>query len=174
MVNADGVALLVLAQKALDAALRRLDAAEGDTQIILGDLAVANFVVQNAQRLGIFRRDDDAASVAVDAVAEGGGEGVFLARLPLALLIEVGEHVIDERVDLFVLVGVGKHSRGLVEQHDVFVLIDDLEPRRRDREIDILFARCFEELVVDVALQHVARDELLVALGARAVDLDAL
>ena len=31
VVNADGVALLVLAQKALDAALRRLDAAEGDT-----------------------------------------------------------------------------------------------------------------------------------------------
>ena len=82
--------------------------------------------------------------------------------------------MVDERVDLFVFVGVDDQTCGLIEQHDVFVLIDDVQPRRRDREIDILFARCFEELVVDVALQHVARAELLIPLSARTVDLDAL
>jgi len=51
-----------------------------------------------------------------------------------------------------VLVGVGKHSRGLVEQHDVLVLVDDLEPRRRDREVDVFLARRLEKLIVDVAL----------------------
>ena len=115
-------------------------------------MAVANLVVQEAQRFSDFRRDDDAASVAVDAVAEGGGEGVLLAWPPLALLIEVGEHVVDERIDFLVLVGVGKHARGLVEQHDVLVLVDDLKPRRRDREVDVYLARRLEKLIVDVAL----------------------
>ena len=69
-----------------------------------------------------------------------------------ALLIEVGEHVVDERIDFLVLVGVGKHARGLVEQHDVLVLVDDLEPRRRDREVDVFLARRLEKLIVDVAL----------------------
>ena len=82
--------------------------------------------------------------------------------------------MVDERVDLFALIGVNDQTCGLIEQHDVFVLIDDVQPRRRDREIDILFARCFEELVVDVALQHVARAELLIPLSAHTVDLDAL
>ena len=82
--------------------------------------------------------------------------------------------MVDERVDFLVLVGVDDQTCGLIEQHDVFVLIDDLEPRRRDREIDILFTRRFKKLIVDVALQHVARAELLIPLGARTVDLDAL
>ena len=42
--------------------------------------------------------------------------------------------------------------RGLVEQHDVLVLVDDLEPRRRDREVDVFLARRLEKLIVDVAL----------------------
>ena len=82
--------------------------------------------------------------------------------------------MVDERVDLFVLVGVDDLTCGLVEQHDVFIFIDDLEPRRRDREVDVFLTWRFEELIVDVALQNIARAELLVALGARAVDLDAL
>ena len=82
--------------------------------------------------------------------------------------------MVDERVDFLALIGVNDQTCGLIEQHDVFVLIDDLEPRRRDREIDILFTRRFKKLIVDVALQHVARAELLIPLGARTVDLDAL
>ena len=82
--------------------------------------------------------------------------------------------MVDEGVDLLVLIGVDDLTCGLIEQHDVLVLVDDLEPRRRDREVDILLARRFEKLIIDVALQNIARDELLVALGARAVDLDAL
>ena len=57
------------------------------SKIIFGDLAVADLVVQNAQRLGVFRRDDDAAGVAVDAVAKRRGKGVFPPGVPLFLLI---------------------------------------------------------------------------------------
>ena len=56
-----------------------------DTQISLVDLPVFDLLVQNAQRLGGFRCDDDAAGVSVDAIAERRRERVFLPRPPFAL-----------------------------------------------------------------------------------------
>ena len=124
--------------------------------------------------LGVLRRDDDAARVAVDAVAQRGGKGIFLARLPLALLVEIGEQMVDERIDLLPLVGVDDHSGGLIKQHDVFILIDDMQPWVDDREIDVLLARRFKELVVEVKLEPVALAQTAVSFGAGSVDLDAL
>ena len=62
---------LVLQEKALDAALGRVGAAYGDAEVSLGDLAVSDLVVQDAQGLGGLGGDDDAAGVSVDPVAEG-------------------------------------------------------------------------------------------------------
>ena len=171
VIDAHGVRFAVLAQEAFDAALRRLGAAEADAEVEFGQLAFADLFVQDAQRLG---RDDDATRVAVDAVAQRGREGVLLARLPFALLIEIGEHVVDERVDLLPLVGMDDHSGGLIKQHDVFILIDDMQPWVDDREVDVLLARRFKEFVVEVKLEPVALAQAVVALGAGSVDLDAL
>ena len=174
VIDAHGVRFAVLAQEAFDAALRRLGAAEADAEVEFGQLAFADLFVQDAQRLGVLRRDDDAARVAVDAVAQRGGKGIFLARLPLALLVEIGEQMVDERIDLLPLVGVDDHSGGLIKQHDVFILIDDMQPWVDDREIDVLLARRFKELVVEVKLEPVALAQAVVALSAGSVDLDAL
>ena len=43
-----------------------------------------------------------------------------------------------------------------------------------DREVDVLLARRFKELVVEVKLEPVALAQAVVALGAGSVDLDAL
>ena len=56
-----------------------------DAQIPLVDLPVFDLLVQNAQRLGGFRCDDDAAGVSVDAIAKRRRERVFLPRPPFAL-----------------------------------------------------------------------------------------
>ena len=82
--------------------------------------------------------------------------------------------MVDERVDLFALVRMDDLSDRLVEQHDVIVLVDDAELRRRDGEINVFLARRFKKLVVDIALKQIAFAELLLARGARTVALDAL
>ena len=165
---------VLLAQEAFDAALRRLGAAEADAEVEFGQLAFADLFVQDAQRLGVLRRDDDAARVAVDAVAQRGREGVLLARLPFALLIEIGEQMVDERIDLLPLVGVDDHSGGLIKQQNVLILVKDVQLWICDGEVDVLLARRFKELVVEVKLEPVALAQAVVALGAGSVDLDAL
>ena len=140
----------VLEQIPLQPALGGLRPAGDDAEVGFFDLAVADFVVQNAQRLGIFRRDDDAAGVAVDAVAQRGGEGVFGLRIPLAGLAQVGLDVRDERVPAPLAGAVAQHAGLFVCQQDVLVLVDDVEPRRRNFEPGILLRGSFKKLVVDV------------------------
>ena len=72
-----------------------------DAQIPLVDLTVLDLLVQDAQRLGVFRGDDDAAGVAVDAVAQRGRERMLLARAPLAFGVEIRLNVVDERAAVF-------------------------------------------------------------------------
>ena len=148
-------------------ALRRPGAAEADAEVEFGQLAFADLFVQDAQCLGVLRRDDDAARVAVDAVAQRGSKDIFLARLPLALLVEIGKQMVDERIDLLPLVGVNDEPGWLVEQQNVLILVKDVQLWICDGEVDVLLARRFKELVVEVKLEPVA-------LGAGSVDLDAL
>ena len=174
VIDAHGVRFAVLAQEAFDAALRRLGAAEADAEVEFGQLAFADLFVQDAQRLGVFCRDDDAARVAVDAVAQRGSKDIFLARLPLALLVEIGKQMVDERIDLLPLVGVNDEPGWLVEQQNVLILVKDVQLWICDGEVDVLLARRFKELVVEVKLEPVALAQAVVALGAGSVDLDAL
>ena len=114
------------------------------------DLTVFDLLIEDAKSLRIFRRDDDAAGVAVDAVAERGGKGVLLLRPPFALLRHVGLNVGDEGVVVPHARAVAQHTGLFVHQQDVLVLIDDVEPRRRNFEPGILLRRSFKKLVVDV------------------------
>ena len=57
------------------------------TQVIFGDLPVPDLFVENAQGGGGFCRDDDAAGVAVDAVAQGRGKAGLLPGVPVPFII---------------------------------------------------------------------------------------
>ena len=80
-------------------------------------------MIHHPQGLGSLGGDDDAAGVAVDAVAQSGGEGVFLIGGPLLLLVEVGLDVGEQRVDPFRLVRVDHQTGPLVQEKDVLILI---------------------------------------------------
>ena len=150
VLDIDLVLLRVLEQVVLQPPLRGLRAPVYGAEIVFLDLAVADLVVEDAQRLGVFRSDDDAAGVAVDAVAERGGEGILLPRAPLALLCEIGLDVRDQRVVVPDPGAVAEHARLLVGQEQVLILIDDADPRGADLEIGILLPGLFKEFVVDV------------------------
>ena len=82
--------------------------------------------------------------------------------------------MVDERIDLLPLVGVNDEPSWLVEQQNVLVLVKDVQLWICDGEVDVLLARRFKELVVEVKLEPVALAQAVVALGAGSVDLDAL
>ena len=97
-----------------------------------------DLLVHDPQRLGVLGGDDDAAGVAVDAVAQGGGEGVLPLGVPLLLLIEVGLDMVDEGVDLLRLVGVDHQTGALVQQHQILVLVDDIQAGAEQGEEQII------------------------------------
>ena len=140
----------VLEQIPLQPSLGGARPAADDAEVGFFDLAVADLVVQNAQRLGVFRRDDDAAGIAVDAVAQRGGESVFGLRIPLTVLAQVGLDVRDERVPAPLARAVAQHAGLFVRQQDVLVLVDDVEPRRGNFEPGVVLRGLFKKLVVDV------------------------
>ena len=98
LLHKDLVFLGVLEEVVLQPPLRGLRPPLDGAEIILLDLPIPDLVVQNPQRLGVLRGDDDAAGVPVDPVAEGGGEGILLPGFPLPLLGQVGLDVGDEGV----------------------------------------------------------------------------
>ncbi len=72
--------------------------AENDAQIAFLQLVGFDAVVEDAQRLGRFRGDDDAARVAVDAVAQRGRERRGGVRVPRAGAVQIRLNVRDERI----------------------------------------------------------------------------
>ena len=75
---------------------------------------------------------------------------MLVPGIPLLLLVEVGLNVGDEGVHLFVLVRVAQQARPFVEQHQVFILIDDVQVGLEDAQKGVLLPGLLEELVVDV------------------------
>ena len=147
----DAVFLRVLEQLPLEPSARRTRRAVDDAQIPLVDLTVLDLLVEDSQSLRIFRGDDDAAGIAVDSVAQGGGKGVLLQRPPFALGVEIGLDMVDERAAVFrAVVRVDGLARLFVDQQDVFILIDDVQLRRGDGQIGIFFFGGIKKLVVDV------------------------
>ena len=150
MIDGHLLFLLVLQQEAGHLPLRGTGAAQGDAQVPLVDLPVPDFFVDDAQGLGVFGGDDDAAGVAVDAVAQGRGEGVFPSGVPLPLLIQIRLDVVDEGVDLLRLVGVDHQAGPLVQQQQILVLIHDVQAGLEQRQEKIVLPGLVKELVVDV------------------------
>ena len=142
--------LLVLQQEAGYLPLRRPGRPHGDAEVALVDLTIPDLLVDDPQGLGVFGGDDDAAGVAVDAVAQRRGEGVLPPGVPLPLLVEVCLNVVDEGVDLLRLVGVDHQTGALVQQHQILVLVDDIQAGAEQGEEQIILPGLVEELVVDV------------------------
>ena len=153
--------------------LFRLRPAPHGAEIVFFDLPVADFLVEDAQCLGVFRGDDEAACVAVDAVAQSRGEGIFLSGPPFALLGEIGLDVGDEGVVIPRPRGMAQHPGLLVRQQDVPVLVHHGQAGGAHLEVRIFLPGFLEKLVVDVKLQRVPGGQASVAPGALAVELDA-
>ena len=83
--------------------------------------------------------------------------------------------MVDERaVVLRAVVRMHGHAGLFVHEQDVFILIDDVELRRRHRQIGVGLGGLVEKLVVDIELQHIALLQARVALRAGVVALDTL
>ena len=144
------------------------------TEVVFFQLAGFHFEVEDPQAFGVFRGDDDAARVAVDAVDKGRRKSLLRFGVIFALVIEVVLHPRDERIKVIALVGMDDHPGLFVEQQNIFVLIDDLELRRRLEELVVLFLALLKELVFDIEGQHVALLQHDVDIALFAVALDAL
>ena len=83
--------------------------------------------------------------------------------------------MVDERAPILrAVVRMHGHAGLFVHEQDVFVLIDDVELRRRHRQIGVGLGGLVEKLVVDIELQHIALLQARVALRAGVVALDTL
>ena len=126
---------------------------QGDGVLFLPD---KNLARNTARKLGITGRDTHILDVrktgeaVVDAVAQRRGEGVLPPGVPLPLLVEVRLNVVDEGVDLLRLVGVNHQTGALVQQHQILVLVDDIQAGAEQGEEQIILPGLVEELVVDV------------------------
>jgi len=174
MVYADELFPFVLQEEALQLAFRRRYLPQRDAEVLLYDLPVADLGGKDAQRLGVFGGDDDAAGVAVDPVAQRRGEGILPLGVPLPLLIQIGLHVVDEGVDLFRLIGVNHQTGPLVQQEDVFVLVENVQFGLEKGQEEVILPGLLEKFVVDIQLQHIAGLQPLIPLTALSVALDAL
>ena len=146
----DLILLRVLEEIALQLALGRRGLAVDAAEVVFLDLPLLDLVVQDPERLGVFRGDDDAASVPVDPVAEGGGEAVLRLGIPLTLQAQIGLDVGDQGVPAPVPGAVAEDAGLLVGQEDVLILIDDVQPGRGDLQMGVVLGGLFEKLVVDV------------------------
>ena len=162
----------LLEQIVAQRALRILHASEHGAQVVLLHLAPANLRVHRAQRLLVLGEDDDAAGEAVDAVAQRRGEAARL-RLPLALLVEVGLRIGQQRMHLLALGGVADQPGTLVEQHDVRILVEDRQLRADLRIERVLALRRGEPFVLHIQVDALALAEHRVLVPAPAVHLHA-
>ena len=122
-----------------------------NAKIALVDFAILDLLVQNAQCLRVLCGNDNAAGIAVDAVAQGRCKGVLLSGPPLAVGVEICLNVIDQRFAVFRAVMRMHGLPGLfIDQQEIFVLIDDMQFRRGDGQISIFFFWGIKKLVVDV------------------------
>ena len=162
----------LLHQVVAQRALRVLHAPMHGAQVVLFHLAPADLRIHRAQRLPVLGEDDDAAGKAVDAVAQRRGEAARL-RLPLALLVEVGLRIGQQRMHLLALGGVADQPGPLVEQHDVRILVEDRQLRADLRIERVLALRRGEPFVLHIQVDALALREHCVLVSAPAVHLHA-
>ena len=165
---------LVLEKIPLQLPLRGGHAAPDRAEVKFAQLPVLNLLVHHPQALGSFGGDDDAPGVPVDAVAKRGGKGVLPVGGPLLFLVQIGLDVGEEGVYTLALVGVNHQARTLIQQQDVFVLIEDIQPGLVERQKGVLQGGFVKKLVVDIQLHHVAPVQAHIPLAPLAVHLHPL
>ena len=174
IVDIDLIVLRVLEEIPLEPSGSGTRHADNGGKIDLLNLAVFDLFVHNAQRLGIFCRDHDAAGVAVDAVAERRRKAVLPRRVPLAFRAEIRLNVCDERVPAPLPRAVTEDARLFVHEQDIPVLIHDVEPGHGDFAPRIFLPRRLKKLVREIYAHRVALREARLALCRAAVDLNIL
>ncbi len=110
----DGIFVAVLEQPVRKNCFLGGGDAVDQAQIVFLHLAQADFFIQNPQSLRRFGGHDDAAGIAVDAVAQSRREGLLLIRVPLPLLIEIGFDMVDQRIRSALVVFMDHHARPFV------------------------------------------------------------
>ena len=128
----------------------------------------------DAQGLGVLGGDDYAPGVPVYAVAQGRGKGILLPGIPLAALGHIGLNIGDEGVIIPLSGAVAQHPGLFIQQKDVLVLVDDVQPGSAHFQVGVLLPGLFKKLVVYIKLQKVPGLQPGVPPGALAVELDAL
>ena len=142
-----------------------------DSEILLVHPPLADRLVHGTQGRCRLCGDDEALGIAVDAVAEGRREGLLGGRVVDALAPEILLHLVEER-DLAGRVRVAELPRGLADDEDARVLVDDLRRPVCGHEAAGRAGR--EELVTGKDADAVALAEHLAALAALAVQADVL
>ena len=126
----DPVLLGIFKKIALQATLSGLGRAFHDRQVALVHLPVFDLLIQNPQGLCRLGSDDDAAGIAVDTVAQGGGEGILLPGAPFPLLIKIGLDMVDEgSAILSAVMGMNRQARALIGKQNMLIFIDDIQLR---------------------------------------------
>ena len=155
-------------------AVRPGQAAQRYAQVVLFDAALAYAPVHGLQGGLVLGEYHYAAGEAVDAVAGRGGKRALGHGVVFALLVQVGAHVRDQRVQLLLGVGVHDYAGPLVYQQYVGVLVHYVQMPVELAEQRVGFVRLFKQLVVYVKLKHVALGQPGVPRGSLAVHLNAL
>ena len=89
-------------------------------------------------------------------------------------MIKVGLDVGDEGVDPLVFVRMDHHAGALIQEHQVFIFVDDVQLRLEDRQEGVFRGRGLKKLVIDIKLEQVPLLEAGVPLGTLAVELHPL
>ena len=82
--------------------------------------------------------------------------------------------MVDEGVHLLRFVGVDHKPRALIQQHEIFILIHDVQAGLKEGEEHIFLPRLVKKLVVYIELQNVPLRKTLIPHSPLAVHLDAL
>ncbi len=93
-------------------------------QIPLIHLPVLDLLIHNTQSLCRFGGNDDAAGIAVNAVAQCRGEGMFLPGTPFLFLIQVCLDMVKQRSALLrTVVGMHRQTGAVNHQKNMIILI---------------------------------------------------
>lgn len=98
-----------------------------DAEVKLVHFPVFHFLIQNPQCFGIFSGHDNSAGVPVNSVDQGRGKGIFLLGVIFPLVIQVMADPSDEGVKVVMLVRMNDEARLLVQDHNIFVFVKEIE-----------------------------------------------
>ena len=134
-------------------------------------MSVSYFFVHNAQSLGVLCGDNYTARIAVNTVAQRRGKGLLRFWVILSLLAKISLKVHSKGVVRPLGILVNKDSRALVEKHNIFVLVKDIQLRGDSCKCTVILFGGIEKLLSYEKLYGVALAKHIFLLCSFAVDL---